>query len=397
MYSPKNMKLLVLESHPIQYRAPVYARVEQLCPGALHVAYASDYSVRGGRDPGFATAVSWDGDLLAGYPFTVLNPHVTQPPVGWNGLDGRGLLALIRRLRPKAILLNSLNYRFDHVAYMIALLRGIPIWMRCETQDQAFSRSWLKDRLRHAYYGLLYAGIQQAFPIGELNRQHWLRHGMKPMQLRAAHYCTPNRAAALTIQQRQCRREALRQQLGLDARCLLVGFFGKLIPKKDPMLLLESLPLMPDSLRHRLAVVYVGSGALQQELQQEAAAVQLRYGVPVHFPGFVNQSGLVDWYLAADVVVLPSQRAGETWGLVVNEAMQAGCSVVVSEAVGCAADFSAWQRFRTIPVGSASSLALALMDLAQYPRSFDWATEGLQAYSIEAAAQAFSAAIAELP
>ncbi|QPN59120.1 glycosyltransferase family 4 protein [Synechococcus sp. CBW1002] len=391
------ISLLIFETHPIQYRAPVYSRLNQICPGQIHVAYACDISLRGGLDPGFSLPVTWDGNLMGGYPSTVLDASVTLPPRGWNDLRGHGVISLIHRLQPRAILLNSLNYRYDHTAYLAGLLARIPIWMRCETQDQAFSRSWLKDRLRHTYYRLLYAGIQQAFPIGELNRQHWLRHGMKPMQLRAAHYCTPNRAAALTTQQRQCRREALRQQLGLDARYLLVGFFGKLIPKKDPMLLLESLPLMPDSLRHRLAFVYVGSGALQQELQQEAAAVQLRYGVPVHFPGFVNQSALVDWYLAADVVVLPSQRTGETWGLVVNEAMQAGCSVVVSEAVGCTADFSGWERFRTIPVGSASSLALALMELAEYPRSFTWATEGLQPYSIEAAAQAFAAAIAELP
>jgi len=30
-------------------------------------------------------------------------------------------------------------------------------------------------------------------------------------------------------------------------------------------------------------------------------------------------------------MVLPSRRAGETWGLVVNEALQAGCAVIVSE------------------------------------------------------------------
>jgi glycosyltransferase involved in cell wall biosynthesis len=389
-------RLLIIESHPIQYRAPVYARLEQLCPGAIHVAYASDFSVRGGQDPGFAIAVSWDGDLLAGYPFTVLNPHLSHAPTGWNGLDGRGLPALITRLRPSAILLTSLNYRVDHVAYATALSRGIPIWMRCETQDRAFSRSWLKDALRSAYYRLLYAGIRQAFPIGLLNRQHWLRHGLKPSQLHAAHYCTPDRAAALTADQRHSRREALRHKLGLHPHCLLVGFFGKLIPKKDPLLLLEALPLIPETLRQRMALVYVGSGPLQHLVQQEATVAQARDGVAVHCPGFVNQSALVDWYLAADVVVLPSRRAGETWGLVVNEAMQAGCSVVVSEAVGCAADFSTWERFRTIPVGSAPHLALALEDLAGYPRSFDWASEGLQNYSIEAAAQALAVAITEL-
>ena len=395
MGTERSPLLLILETHPIQYRAPIYARLEQLCPGLIHVAYASDYSVRGGKDPGFATTVSWDTDLMAGYPSTVMNPDITRAPMGWNALDGRGLDGLISRLRPTAILLNSLSYRYDHVAFCIALLRGIPIWMRCETQDEAFPRSWLKSVLRSVYYRLLYAGIRQAFPIGVLSRQHWLRHGLRPQQLRFAKYCTPDRAGVLTILQRQTRRQALRQKLGVLPSQLLVAFFGKLIPKKDPALLLKSLPLLPERLRQQIAMAYVGSGELLPDLQSQAALLHSSDGVQVYFPGFVNQLGLVDWYLATDVVVLPSLRAGETWGLVVNEAMQAGCSVVVSEAVGCAADFGGWERFRTIPVGSSSYLALALEDLAAYPRSFDWATEGLKAYSIEAVAQTLADIIAE--
>ncbi|HBH72982.1 MAG TPA: hypothetical protein DDY43_05950 [Synechococcales bacterium UBA10510] len=388
--------LLIFESHPIQYRAPVYVRLQQLCPGAFHVAYASDYSVRGGKDHGFDTAISWDTDLLAGYPSTVLGSHLTKAPSSWNGLDGRGVTALIDRHRPRAILLNSLNYRYDHVAYAMALVRGIPVWMRCETHDEAVSRSALKSLLRSAYYRLFYIGIHQAFPIGLLNRQHWLRHGLGPHQLRHAHYCTPDRVATLTVQQRQSRRQVIRERLGIQPDQLLVAFFGKLIAKKDPALLLQALPHMPVPLRERLVLMFVGSGKLQSDLQLQASILGARYGVEIHFPGFVNQSALVDWYLAADVVVLPSRRAGETWGLVVNEAMQAGCSVVVSEAVGCAVDFGDWERLRTIPVGSASQLALALEDLATYPRSFDWAANSLKHYSIEAAAQALAGAIAEM-
>lgn len=362
----------------------------------MHVVYASDYSVRGGHDPGFNQDVTWDTDLLAGYPSTVLRSDLKQAPSGWNTLDGRGVREEIRRLRPKAMLLNSLNYRFDVVAYFAARLKGIPVWMRCETQDHAFPRSWLKNWLRSLYYSIWYAGISQAFPIGRLNREHWLRHGLRPRQLRDARYCTPDRVAPLSLQERESRRQALRHHLGLRADQLLVAFFGKLIAKKDPALLLQAASQVPPSISRRLSLLYVGSGELQESLQAEAAMVEAREAITTHFAGFVNQTALLDWYLAADVVVLPSRRAGETWGLVVNEALQAGCGVVASEAVGCAADFGGWERFRTIPVGSASHLAQAITELAAYPRSFDWAAGGLKSYSIEAAAQALAAAIAEL-
>lgn len=396
MRSQDPVKLLIVETHPIQYRAPVYARLEQILPGSIHVAYASDFSVRGGRDQGFGQSFSWDTDLLAGYPSTVLRSDLTQAPTGWNELDGRGVIDLINQLHPKAILLNSLSYRYNYVVYFFARLKRIPLWMRCETQDEAFPRGRLKSFLRSSYYRLIYPGISKAFPIGQLNRQHWLHHGLQPHQLLHANYCTPDRAGLLSIHERRIRREAIRKELGITQDQLLVAFFGKLIPKKDPLLLLQALPYLSPQILQHLRLLYVGSGELQSELQSRASEHQAQYGVKAHFTGFVNQSALVDWYLAADVVVLPSRRAGETWGLVVNEAMQAGCSVIASEAVGCTADFGTWERFRTIPVGSAEGLAEALEQLSAYPRSFDWATESLKHYSIEAAAQAFASAIAEL-
>ena len=115
-----------------------------------------------------------------------------------------------------------------------------------------------------------------------------------------------------------------------------------------------------------------------------------------YFSGFVNQKDLVNYYLASDVVVLPSRRSGETWGLVVDEALQAGCSVVVSEGVGCSSDFVDWERFRIIPIGSALKLGEELSDLSLYSRSFDWASVSLEKYSIEAAAQALVSSIRDL-
>lgn len=398
MALPAGTQLLIFESHPIQYRAPVYQQLARLCPGRIHVVYASDFSLRGGQDPGFGRSVAWDSDLLVGYPSTVLRADLSAAPQSWGSLDGRGVPELIARLQPQAILLNSFNHRFDHVAYLCALLRRIPVWVRTETQDHAFARSWVKSVLRSVYYRLLYACIEQAFPIGQLNRKHWLNHGLKARQLRIhAHYCTVDRAGALSQQDRWSRRQQMRQQLSVTDNQLMIGFFGKLIPKKDPQLLFESLAWLPPSLRQLICLLFVGSGELGCQLEREAEIAKHTFGVPSIFPGFVNQSALVDWYLAADMVVLPSRQAGETWGLVANEALQAGCGVIVSDAVGCAADFGSWERVRTIPVASAKALALAILHIAGYPRSFTWATEELKAYSIEAAAQALAVAMDELP
>ena len=386
-------ELVIFESHPIQYRAPVYTRLEELRPARIHVVYGSDFSIQGYRDPGFASSFAWDSNLLQGYSHSFLRQQQTKPLAGWGSLDGQGIAVLLDRLQPKAILLNSLNYRFDHVAYLAALTRRLQVWMRCETQDQAFRRSGFKNVLRSLYYSALYSRVDRAFPIGNLNRDHWLRHGLKPKQLSHANYCTPNPLAGCPSSQLQERRNDLRNRLGVLPSSHLVAFFGKFIPKKDPQLLFSCIDDLQTANRNQLALVFVGNGSLQVELQLMADRTNQQYGIQSYFPGFINQQALPDWYLAADTVVLPSRRMGETWGLVVNEALQAGCNVVVSDAVGCSADFGGWPRMRVIPEGSSVALAVALESLMSFPRDFHWAEDGLQAYSIESAAQALANAL----
>jgi glycosyltransferase involved in cell wall biosynthesis len=75
------------------------------------------------------------------------------------------------------------------------------------------------------------------------------------------------------------------------------------------------------------------------------------------FAGFRNQAELPKLYHAMDVLALPS--AQETWGLVVNEALAAGCSAVVSEAAGSASAFAGFA-----PV----VLTHAVADVAQLAR-----------------------------
>jgi glycosyltransferase involved in cell wall biosynthesis len=134
--------------------------------------------------------------------------------------------------------------------------------------------------------------------------------------------------------------------------------------------------------------MFVGSGQLQPELDRLAGMAGQRWGVRTTFTGFINQSQLAPYYLAMDVLMLPSRRMGEAWGLVVNEALNAGCAVVISDAVGCYAEFGDLERVRIISVESHDQMAEAIRELAQYPRDFRWAEDRMAQYSTRAAAEA---------
>ena len=388
-------KILIFETHPVQYRAPVYQAIEKEHPGQIEVVYASDFSVRGYKDAGFGASFSWDVPLLSGYPNRVLGNETARGIQHWRGLTGRGVGTLIDEVQPNAVLLHSFSYLFDWAAYLSALRRRIPVWIRMETQDEAFERGKLKSWLRSLIYRTIYAGVSKAFYIGELNRMHLLAHGIAPAQLVPALYCTPDPVGHLSTTEKALARATLRTELGIPSAHVVVAFFGKLTPKKDPELIIAALRGLSVATQSRVTCLFVGSGELEATLREQARQIENGLGIRTVFAGFINQSRLASYYLASDVLVLPSRRMGETWGLVVNEGLQAGCSVVVSEAVGSNRNFGGWERVRVIPVSDAARLSRAIEELAALPRDFDWAREALRDYSISAAADSILLALCE--
>ena len=63
----KRTRIAVLNSHPIQYFAPLYIYLNKSPDLEVTALYLSDFSIRGGKDAGFGREVKWDVDLLAGY------------------------------------------------------------------------------------------------------------------------------------------------------------------------------------------------------------------------------------------------------------------------------------------------------------------------------------------
>ena len=376
---------LIFDSHPVQYKAPVYQRLQQLKPGAFKVVYATDSSVRGHHDQDFGQTVAWDTPLLDGYAHIVLNNARGTPLQGFRSLTGHGVYSLLRRERPAAAVISQFIYEFDLVTYISCLLLGIPIWIRQETQDEAFLRPLWKNVLRGLFYRAAYSRVRHAFFFGQLNREHLLRHGIPPERMSFAPYCSPVKAGTDPLE-KQPLRDALRERLAVKPEETVLLFSGKLIDKKNPFLILEALKLLSAAELSRFKLVFIGSGELEKPLRERAA----QFPGCVRFAGFINQSEISQYYLAADILVLPSKRSGETWGLVVNEALQAGCGVIMTDAVGCHPEFGGWERVRVIGEGDAKACAQAMRELAVFPRSFDWCSKQMERYSVEAVAIAMA-------
>src|SRR5262249_3744220 len=145
-------------------------------------------------------------------------------------------------------------------------------------------------------------------------------------------YFVDNERFAATADRLGPARAALRARWSIPTDATAFLFCGKLVAKKRPLDLLNALGTAAASGAHVHALV-VGDGELMGEVRALAASQR----IPATMCGFLNQSEIAQAYVAADCLVLPSD-SGETWGLVVNEAMACGLPAIVSDRVGCGPD-----------------------------------------------------------
>jgi glycosyltransferase involved in cell wall biosynthesis len=190
--------------------------------------------------------------------------------------------------------------------------------------------------------------------VGKRNRDYLRHYGAADDRLFFSPHIVDNDWFAERSRLATSMLPELRARLGIGVDERVVLFAGKLIPKKRPLDLVRALGML---VREGGAVrlVVAGSGPLQDKLARAAAELAVR----LDLVGFQNQTQMPQWYGLADLLVLPSD-GGETWGLVVNEAMACGTPAVVSDAVGCGPDLIEPATGVAFPLGDVAALAAAV-------------------------------------
>lgn len=326
--------LAVIETHPVQYHAPVYRALQQRFGVPVTAIYGSDFSVAGYRDPEFGVSFAWDNDLLSGYSTEFLSRVASGGASRYEQVTARGLSGVLQALRPEAALILGYSPRFHRVAWFEALRAGCRVLFRGETNDEARSRGWLKSQARRTALKLAYQSCDRLLYIGERSRQHFLGLGISPDRLVFSPYCVDTSPFQCGEPARAEVRDATRERLSIGPRDRLLLFAGKLSERKGVDLIVRAVRRLPQPARDGIVIGFLGDGQLRDRLASDANEDPV---VRARFLGFQNQHALSAFYHAADVLLLPS-RSSETWGLVVNEALHHGIPCLVSDRVGCAAD-----------------------------------------------------------
>jgi glycosyltransferase involved in cell wall biosynthesis len=153
-------------------------------------------------------------------------------------------------------------------------------------------------------------------------------------------------------------RQDLRREEEL--RGLVILFVGRLVePLKRVSTLIKACGQLERSGK-KLSLLIAGDGSESRSYQELGRLEGLS---DVRFLGTLEHKTLCRYYAMADVLVLPSQ---EVWGFVLNEGMEFGLPLVVSEGVGAGPELvREGENGFVIPVGDTAALAKVLETLAK--------------------------------
>ncbi len=254
------------------------------------------------------------------------------------------------RHRPRVVMTSEMGARTIQAYLYRRLFRGSRM-MICADLSEHTERQcgWLRRTIRRH----LLRHADAVLVNGESGRRYVEAFGARPERVGSVPFATDRQPPA-----------ALPDRGG-DEQPLRLLYVGSLIERKGLVPFLQALVAW--ALAHparEIEFTLVGGGELQPVLQAQPLPANLR----LRFVGHMPYASLPSVYAQADVFAFPS--LGDTWGVVVNEAMQWGLPVlgsIRSQAVDELVDegVHGW-RFDTIDAaGMAAAIDRALSTSAE--------------------------------
>ncbi|HEX4020715.1 MAG TPA: glycosyltransferase family 4 protein [Acidobacteriaceae bacterium] len=329
------LRAAYLLSHPIQYQSPLLRRLALEPELDLTVLYTSDFSLRSYHDKGFGVSVAWDIPLLDGYRYEFLPRLLDANSITFLRPLNYGLYQRLRRGKFDVLWIHGYATLNSLMAMLAAKALGIPVLLRTDSTLIDHPRSRATLFAKDLFFRMLHPLVFGVLSVGRHNTEYWRHHMGEAVHIFPMPYAVDNAFFAEQADQAAASRESLRVTLELEANRQVILFASKLLPRKRCIDLVEAYLQytkgMPEEKRPYLLII--GDG---EERSRVEARIAQSSAKGIRMLGFRNQTELPRFYDLCDVFVLPSIH--EPWGLVVNEVMNAGRAVIVTDQVGCQPD-----------------------------------------------------------
>lgn len=318
------MKILWVNSSFLDYRIPVYKRLNELSGGNFYIVYSRTmvperipYKIEAAIG-NHAIAIDGENQLCIGKSDTLANKNLRIPRPS-------GLYKAIKEVNPD-IIIGEGFFQWTPFALRYSITHRKPLFIGYE-RTKWTERDCPKWRA-------LYRKVVDKFTRGYLcNGILTKEYLMDELKVSEKKITTGTMSAdseglakaSLSISPEE--RAAFKHSLGLHEEGITYLYSGYLIPRKGVDYLLQAwmkhIQTYPKD-----QLLLVGGGELQESLSKTYGGEK-----SIHFMGTVVYDTIYRYYNAADVFVIPTLE--DNWSLVVPEAMACGLPVACSVYNGC--------------------------------------------------------------
>lgn len=375
-------RLGIVQARPTQFDGPLFRALTQAGNLELKVYFTGNEGKPITIDPELGITPGWNQNITSGYT------HVFQS----KGV--RGSFSFLREIAEgKHDLVIVAGYT-SWISLLVACwlnICGRPVGMRSDSVLMGRRLGGMKERFKNALLPKAFSGLfRTGHPTGTLAREYLMHYGFADSSLFLFPY---NVDGDYLHRQSLCVSEIdkLRKRHGIAADAFVVLGVVKLIPREDPITLVNGFLRIAERHPHALLVL-VGDGELRGTIED---LIREKGSGRIKLAGYVPYSELGYYFGLASVFVHPA--VGEPWGVSVNEALACGCPVVAADTVGAAADL-------VVPgvtgfcfrAGDSEALAhrletmiqdgplLAAMRKGARAKSLQWTYEQTEAYLLDA-------------
>jgi glycosyltransferase involved in cell wall biosynthesis len=327
----KPYRLAIVSTHPIQYHAPWFQGLAAHPDLQSHVYYCHKATPQEQARAGFGVEFDWDVPLLSGYSCSFL--HNVARPAGhgrFGGFDTPEIGKIIRQRHYDAVLVNGWNYKSAWQAIWAAWQSDVRVFVRGDSHLHS-PRGCTTRMTKLLAYRRFVPRFDACLAAGEWSREYFAYYGARPDRIFLVPHVIDPEYLGVECQRLQANRSEFRRQWGLREDSVVFLFVGKFTETKRPLDFVRAV-YGASKAQSSVEGLMVGDGPLRGACEDLVRSQH----APISFAGFLNQSQIVRAYASGDILVLPSD--GETWGMVVNEAMACRLPCLVSDRVGCHPD-----------------------------------------------------------
>lgn len=314
----RKVRLVVLQTHPIQYYAPLYAELAKRGLIDLHVVYLTDSGAQPYHDAQFGKQITWDIPLLEGYAHSFLQSGT--------GIQGRtflqrndpALTRVLKQLTPDWLLIYGYASWMNWRALLWAKRHRVRVAYSSDS-NLRHQRAGMKQLAKYWVVRLFFKMIDAFFATSEANADYLAHFGVDKERISRIPF-------AIDVGRFQAGIPDLGARRPYD-----FIWAGKLIGMKRPGDFIAALVLVASRTTRKITAAIAGDGIMLDSIRDQASA--LPRNCLVEFLGFVNQQKMPSILQRADTLVFSSE--GDAYGLIATEAAAAGLALIVAENNGC--------------------------------------------------------------